>query len=412
MLIRKVSVFLHATFHTQTVVNNTKSLFALIELFDKTSEVIKGPSSNNENPFNYYHKSNRKDMALIRKTLEKWFLEYPEAEKVELKNRFKKDMDSAFFELFLYQMFKKLGFEITIHPEIKDSRKRPDFLISKNDFEAYAEAKICYDKSEAEMAFERRRNEFYDKLNKARIKGFLLRIEELNFKTKKQPRVKELISKIENEVSVLDTISVTAKMKKYGLEGCPRIDYENEDFQICVQPMPLVESKRNKISKNPIGMFPFESFWGGGEDSLRESILKKAKRYGKFKIPYLICINALGRKTSGKTDIENVIWGSLKYTYSTNPENRNGRMTRERNGVFYNAGIPKLTNVSGIFITNVFPSSIPNAKYWLYEHPFCQNKMDFTLLNLVYNYVEGNQIISQEGADLDKIFGISKDWLS
>lgn len=384
----------------------------MIKLFDKTTEIIVGPSSNNENSFNYYHKSNRKDIQIIRETLEKWFSEYPELEKLELKNRFKKDLDSAFYELFLFELFNKLGFNIEIHPKLKDTNKRPDFLISKDDFQAYVEAKICFDKTETEMAFEKRQNEFYDKLSKVRIKGFLLRIEELNFKTQKQPRVKELISKIELEVSKHEPKEITERMEKLGFDGCPNIDFENKDLKIRVQPMPLIESQKDKISKNPIGMFPIETFWGGGENSIRQSILKKAKRYGKFEIPYLICINALGKKTSGKIDIENVIWGSLKYTFSTNPENRDGKMTRVRDGVFYNSGKAKLTNVSGIMVTKVFPSNIPNANYWLFENPFAENKFDFEKLNLIHNYINGNQIISEDGNDFDKIFGISKEWLN
>jgi hypothetical protein len=383
-----------------------------MKLFDETTEIIVGPSSNNENSFNYYHKSNRKDIQTIRETLEKWFSEYPKSEKLELKSRFKKDLDSAFYELFLFEMFKKLGFNIKIHPKLENSNKRPDFLISKDNFQAYIEAKICFDKSEEEMSFERLQNEFYDKLNKVRIKGFLLRIEELNFKTQKQPRTKELIKKIELEVSKLDPKKITAAMEKFGFDGCPNIDFENKDLKVRVQPMPLIESKKDKISKNPIGMFPFETFWGGGEQSLKQSILKKAKRYGKFEIPYLICINALGKKTSGKIDIENVIWGSLKYTYSNNPENRDGKMTRERDGIFYNSGKAKLTNVSGIMVTRVFPTNIPNSKYWVFENPFAENKCDFKKLNLIHNYVIGNQIISRDGDDLDKILEISKEWLN
>lgn len=384
----------------------------MIKLFDESTGIIKGPSKHNENRFNYYHKSDRKDIAVIRDVLEKWFIDYPDIEKNELKNRFKKDMDSAFFELFLFELFRSLNFSIEIHPELKETKKRPDFLIQKDGFKAYVEAKVCYDKSESEMAFERRKNEFYDSLNKTRIKGFLLRIVKLDFKTKKQPSTKDLILKIEREVSVLDPELITSVMGEYGYEGCPYIDYENEDFKISIQPIPLVKSKRDKIRKKPIGMFPLITFWGGGEDSLRESIIKKAKRYGRFKIPYLICLNALGEKTSGKIDVDNVIWGSSQLSYSANLENRNSKTNRPLNGIFYNSGKPKLTNVSGILVTKVLPSNIPNANYWLFEHPFCENKSDLSELGLVYSYLKDNQIFSQEGNNFDKIFGIPKNWLS
>lgn len=375
----------------------------MIKLFDKTSEFIEGPASNNENSFNYFHKSNRVDIKIIRVTLENWFSKYPETEKKELKIRFTKDFDSAFFELFIHELFVKSGFEIVIHPEVKGSKKRPDFLIIKNGKQAYVEAKICLDKTEVEMAFERLQNEFYDKLSKVKIKGFLLAIKEVNFITKKQPRVKELIAKIENEVAKLDPIQVTKDIQKYGFEECPRIEYENKDFNIIVEPIPLIESKKNIISENPIGMFPFEIFWGGGEESLRQSILKKANRYGKFEIPYLICINVLGKKTE-KNDIENLVWGSPPYTSSTN--------SKDSDGIFYNSGKAQLKNVSGIFFTKIFPSNIPNAKYWMYKNPFANNNFNFEDIDLVYSFIKDDQIISAEGTNFDRIFQIRKDWLT
>jgi len=383
----------------------------LIKLFDKTTEFIHGSSKNNENSYNYYQKSSREDIGIIRNVLETWFSKFPEDEKKELKNRFKKDLDSAFFELFLFTLLSKLGFKIEIHPELKTSKKRPDFLITKNGLSAYVEAKICYDKIDEEMAFERMQNQFYDDINKVRIEGFLLAIDELEFKTKKQPSVKALNAKIVKEIELLDPKNVSAQLKKYGFEYIPKIEFENTDVKIVLKAMPLPESEQERISESPIGIFPIETFWGGGEESLKTSIIKKAKRYGKFEIPYLICVNSLGKKTSGKIDIENVIWGSLQYSYSTDPKNRNGKTTRAQNGVFYNSKKAKLTNVSGILVTKIFPSNIPNGKYWVYKNPFATNEFEFENLGLVYSYVEENKIISNEGNDFDVIFGIPKDWL-
>lgn len=383
----------------------------MIKLFDRTSDEIVGPSDLNENLFNYLHKSNRRDIMIIREIIEGWFLSYPDSEKIELKNRFKKDVDSAFYELFLYEMFKKLGFIITIHPKLESSNKKPDFLIEKDGIQSYVEAKVCYDKSQDEMAFERRRNQFYDNLSKVKIKGFLLRIVELEFKSKRQPSVKELIPKIEEEVKNLDPTLITLEMKKKGFKGCLNIDFENQDFKIKIQPLPLKESQKNIISKNPIGMFPIETYWGGGEDSLRDSILKKAKRYGKFKNPYLICVNAIGEKITNRVDVENAIWGSLKYTYSDYKKFQNGIMSRETDGVFFNSGKKKLTNVSGVFISKVFPSSIPNAKYWLYENPFADYKFNFERINLICNYIDRKERFGVTGENLDEVFDISKQWL-
>ncbi|MEN2412149.1 hypothetical protein [Flavobacterium mesophilum] len=383
----------------------------MTKLFEETLEIIKGSAGNNEDSFNYYHKSDRSDIKIIRETLEDWFSKYPKSEKEELKSRFRKDFDAAFFELFLFELFRKQGYEVVIHPQLENSKKRPDFLLFKNDHQIYVEAKVSYDKTEEEMGFERRQNQFYDQLNKVRIKGFLLRIERLNFITSNQPRVKELIELIESEVQKLDPNQITLNMNEFGLDGCPRIEFKNKDFEIVLQPMPMMESKREKVSTTPIGMFPFEFFSGGSQDSLRQSILKKAKRYGKFDAPYLICINNISSKSSGQFDIENVIWGTLQYTFLQNPDNLNARMSRDKDGVFYNSGRPQLTNVSAVLVTGVFPSNIPNAKYFLYQNPFAVNKLNFDDFMMNYNYVEGGQIISNEGDNFDQIFEISKNWL-
>lgn len=87
-------------------------------------------------------------------------------------------------------------------------------------------------------------------------------------------------------------------------------------------------------------------------------------------------------------------------------------MSRESDGVFYNSGKKQLTNVSGIFVSKIFPSNVPNAKYWIYENPFADNKLQFEKLNLFYNYFDEKERVGVTGENLDEVFDISKDWLN
>jgi len=155
--------------------------------------------------------------------------------------------------------------------------------------------------------------------------------------------------------------------------------------------------------------YPAEFFNDGGEESLKKSIFKKANRYGKFKIPYLLCINALSHKTSSGIDIENVIWGPLRISYTNNPSDKQERLYREIDGVFHNGRRPILTNVSGVFVTKVFPSEIPNSKYWLYEHPFAKNPFDFSLLDLKLSFLQDGKIVSNEGNDIDRVLDLARN---
>jgi len=379
-------------------------------LFDSIERAYLEAAKHNENTYDYYNISARTDIAKVRDTLEYWFYSYPKDEKKELKSRFKKDFDSAFYELFLYQLFCKLGYNIIIHPDLPSSPRKPDFLISKGNLEIYVEAKVVKNKTKEQEAFERKINEFYDNLNKLNSGAFLLQIEHFNVLTDKQPSTKGIISYIEQELKKINPDLLSDEIDKDGIDKLPIIEYNNRDIHIIVKPIPVIPSAR-KEKKRPIGIYPVETFWGGGEESLKDSIEKKAKRYGKLDKPFIVCMNSLDIMTSGKIDVDNAIWGSLVWSWSTNPDDRDEKWTRQLDGVFLDKKGARLKNLTGVFVSKICPHNIPVANYWFYEHPFTENKVDFKKIGLKYNYVEKGHIIDNTGDDLDEILGISKDWL-
>ena len=379
-------------------------------LFDSFERTCLEFAKHNDNTYEYYNNSARTDMSKVRDTLERWFYNYPEEEKKELKSRFKKDFDSSFYELFLYELFCKLGYNITIHPDLASSPKKPDFLISKNNLEFYVEAKVVKSKTMEQEAFERKRNELYDNLNKLNTKDFLLNIEHLCFLTQKQPSTKRMIKYIEEELKRIDPDILSEELEKNGIENFPKIEYKNRDVHIIVSPIPVSLSAREEKAL-PIGIYPAEAFWGGGEESLKNSIEKKAKRYGKLDKPFIICLNSLDIRTSGKIDVDNAIWGTLALSWSTNPESKDEKWIRQLDGVFCDEKGARLKNLTGVLVSKLYPHNVPVANYWLYEHPLSENKMDFNKIGLKFNYINKGKIIDNTGDDIGNILEISKDWL-
>jgi hypothetical protein len=188
------------------------------------------------------------------------------------------------------------------------------------------------------------------------------------------------------------------------------IKYNNGDIYIIVKPIP-VKPFTSKEKKQLIGIYPVKTFWGGGVESLKDSIEKKARRYGKFDKPFIVCLNTLDVVPSGKEDVDDAIWGSLSITWSTNPDNKDETLMRQLDGVFLEKSGARLKNLTGVFVSKICPHNIPVANYWLYEHPFSENKMDFNKIGLKFNYVDKGYFIDNTGDDLDEILGISKDWL-
>ena len=377
-----------------------------MKLFEDKNRIYDKPATHNSNTYNYYDCSSRVDIAIIRKVLNEWFDDYPDTEKNELNRRFNKSFTSAFYELFIFNLFKLQGFKIEIHPDIPGTTKKPDFLISKGDIEFYLEAKVAMGESEKQVSLKRRINQIYDSLNN--IKS--ARIEELIIKTKIQPSIKQFRDKIETELKNFDPDTVTKDIQAYGLEGCPKIAIEDKNLQLIISLIPK-DPQYRKENDNAIGVYPSEVFWGGEEESIKTSFSKKAKRYGRLDKPYIVCINSIGRKFTGNYDVMNAIWGTLAISWSTNPNDIDEKIIRMNDGLFISDKGPEYKNVSGVLITHVMEFNIPNSSYRLVKHPFADKELDFKIIDMSYQYLRDGKIITTEGKTIAEIFNIKTDWL-
>lgn len=164
-----------------------------MKLFDNKNRVNLKPAKSNENTYDYLNNSAREEVEEVRNKLEKWFSIYPEEEKFEIKRRIKtrEQFDSTFFEMYLYNLFTEMNFNIESHPEIKDSDNKPDFLISKVDKQIYVEAKVDYNLSEKEKKERRKLNHLIDSINSINNNKYKLILEELNILSKDQPSMKK-----------------------------------------------------------------------------------------------------------------------------------------------------------------------------------------------------------------------------
>lgn len=383
----------------------------MTRLFDDKVRVDLDPAYHNENSFDYYDRSARKDVSNVREKLNEWFSKFPTSEQVELKSRFKKTFSSAYFELFIHELFRRQGFEILIHPEVPNTSKRPDFLMKKDSFEFYLEAKEAREKSEAQQALENRINQVYDSLNRIDSPNFFLKIDELILKTANQPSTKRAIANIEAESAKHDPDFLTDQLTKYGLESSARIEYEDIDLKLVVSLIPKSPASRGLNGGRAIGMYPFETSWGGSEESIKGSFEKKYKRYGQLDKPYIVCINAIGMKGNGDIDVENALWGSVAWTWSTDPNNRNERWERQRDGMFLDKKGPRCTNVSGVLVTKVMEFNIHVAQHWFAKHPYSKNEADFTAFDLTHSFVSEGKIKKDVKKTIGDILQVESTWL-
>lgn len=361
-------------------------------LFEDKERVDNQLAYHLENDYNFYDRTAIPEFVKIRVMLNEWFARYPDAEKKDLKSNFKAQFSSAFFELFVHELFVSQGFTLTPHPVIPGTEKRPDFLAKRGDIELYLEAKEATDESNADRAYKNKVGALFDSMNKMNCPNYFLIIDELSMKSSNQPRGKIINSCIEKEIKKVDKELLENHIDIQEFFEKKKIIYDDEDVYIVIKLIPLEKEyieEKNSLHR-PIGVYPSNFFWGGSEKSIKDAVKEKAGRYGIIDKPFIICINSTSRKGTADYSVFEAILGSSQFSWSTDPNNKDERFERRNDGVFRGPENPTYTRISGVLITNVHPSSSSVANHWLIKHPYTNNDLDFSVFDLSYMEKQGN----------------------
>lgn len=369
-----------------------------MKLFNNSNPTFHGPARNNENTYEYFERSARKDVLIVKEKLEALFQSYPDEHKFELKSRFKNTFYDSYYELFLFHLFRKLKFEVEIHPEIDGSGYTPDFLISNRNGQIFVEAKCVYGISNEQRSLEKMKAEFFDNINKLSLKGYFLDIQELKLKSGKQPSTVGLKKQLDSEISRLNHENVLDSWKAEWKKGIPVIEYSDDDFYIKVGVIPGI---RDKTPFSTIGAYPIEFFSGSGENEIRKAIDGKTRKFRSLDNPLIVCVNAINKQTNSKLDAQSVVWGTLGHEISN------------YNGLFYRNGKSVNQDLSGVIISQAYPFNMPNSDLWFFKNPFGFNDVDFHQFKLGYQYVEDFRIKEKESTkDLSEILKMNPNWLN
>ena len=339
-----------------------------------------------EKSYDFYDASAKPKFVAVREMLNDWFSRYPETAKRQLKRDFHShQFDSAFFELFIHELFYQQGFSLTPHPTVPNSTKNPDFLARKGDFEIYLEAKVATDKSNDQRTLENKLGAIYDELQKLSSSNYLIEIEDIVFKSDKQAK----LSKFRNFFQKwLDECHAAQhpQYNDYDEHGNACFSYDDDDIKISLRAYAGII-----MDGHPILNYLGGSYCGGCEEALTGAIRDKGARYGQLNKPYIVCINMTGIRDPRINEIYNTLFGlrrQLTDTYSY----QNAPFSIEMDGVLKNSRGPIFTQVSAFFITRVFTSNLNVAEHWLIEHPSASNKINFEKLNLTYHCESGGKL--------------------
>lgn len=239
----------------------------------------------------------------VRRLMNTWFERYPDTERSELRGRLSSGDDfefhSAWFELYLHGLHRRLGFDVVAHPAVPGVTTRPDFRLTRDDESLLLEATIIGNRDGAGRA--RRIARIVAAINRTRSDDFTLFFD-IESEGQTSPAMRDVRRRLERWLAKLDWADVRAAQERtFDMDALPTRTERVGDWTFSFQAWPRNPEDRGR-SGPVISAGPSDSaVWdhGGG---LLERLEHKAGKYGSPPDPVVIAVR-MDRLGAGDDDV-------------------------------------------------------------------------------------------------------------
>ena len=169
----------------------------------------------------------------IRKKIESWFTRVPESAKSDLRSRLRSNDDrvhlGAFFELFLHELFVRVGYKVDVHPKL-ESGNTPDFRVIGFDACFYVEAAVVQPQ-EGSLFYGRNESDVIEKLNSLSSADFMIGLH-MEGELKKTIGRKKLVKVFADLLASHDPNEVRCQLESGGLYATPSKTIHERDWAL------------------------------------------------------------------------------------------------------------------------------------------------------------------------------------
>lgn len=317
------------------------------------------------------NRSARRGDAASRVLIEEWLNYVPMSERSELCARFRSDDNTkfaaAFQELFVHEYLRRQGCAVSFHPVIPGSLKKPDFLVQPPSADTFILEACTSSDVASGPDHDPLGDRIRDFLSQIKLDGYKLGIDELTVGRSDLPQ--RALGK-----HIVDAIAASSGKSKRAI----RIpSYSTTDgWQIRLT---AFSSARYGSSRSPTVMQEaWGRTWTGPSYPLRAALKKKASKYGRLGMPYVIAINTADAMLTGR-DLEETLFGVRPGISIAGMTNKLAR------GFWGSEAAPTHRRVSAVLFTkNLWPATVLMGQVCicLYTNPWAKLPYDGLLTDL------------------------------
>lgn len=281
-------------------------------IFDDFVRTDHEPAKRNETTYSFLNRSARPHFAEVRRLLTEWVGEFPSSERNSLiKNMQSRDnhaFESAFWELYLHEAYRRAGYSITVHPDVPGSSKHPDFLVENGDSRFYLEA-VRANIAANTLAKRRRLNDVHTVLENLEADKFIVRFADDTIGPRPLATT-TLRSQLKQWLASLDPQAVTDQFATSSTRNAfPRYSFEADGWRLEFTAIPL-HAEAHGTGGSLIGLSgPRRAAAVDNITPLTRAVDEKANRYGALDAPLVIAVMANTEIPTRDYQIQQALYG-------------------------------------------------------------------------------------------------------
>lgn len=276
------------------------------QLFEAKARTNRSPRSALESIWGYVDRSGDPAIERVRRQMNEWFARYPPALRGNLRSGMSSGLDyqfhAAWFELYLHEMFLKMGWGVGVEPAIEGTSKRPDFLVSHGNHSLLVEATIVGGNDDP---LEKRLKAIEDGVDRIRSRDFDL-IFEIDTHGAETPSMRRVRRKVNAWLEQLEWSLVRAQEQSEYNEW-PCLEVTDGSWTFSFLALARRANRRGK-DERAVKIGPARSGVYDYVPTLKDRLKGKARQCAAFGGPVLLAIRMDGMFADSK-DVEWALFG-------------------------------------------------------------------------------------------------------
>lgn len=383
-----------------------------MKLFDEAKRTDSAPRRQDEDSFTFLNRVATPYWEQVRDLLERFYSQYPIEHSESLRRNFRARSAGqhygAWWELYLHELFRRLGYAITVHPALEGTERRPDFGLQKGASQFLVEASVVFSgiagndeetgaaPSWMLAAFEGLKNP-----------DFFVSISEITARGREQLKRSEIATPVEKWLDGLDPDLVAGDFKAH--RQVPTLRIERRGWEIQLEASPVKQEARGRSGHRVLGGGPAMAGPVDDVDQLESKLKAKAGRYGRPSLPFVVAVLSLSGFME-RRDVEQALFGREAIVISD--PNKAGQVVRQRNGFWFRGAAPINTRVSAVVMgIGIQPWSLTRFSPELWKNPWAEYPLVEPWPFPVHTARDSGEVVySESDLDLGALFELPEPW--